>query len=149
MIQRTGPHGGREVRMSHLPFSFYPFIIWTDCRWEQEVDFVKNLSLFCCSTHNNEASIAQYVKITQAPIWHRVMEGCLNSPSEILEPVGKPQLFKCRKSWFYKMLIWYTLGTGKPTDPPFHPVNTLCWREGAKGGGGGGGVTQGENETLV
>lgn len=51
-----------------------------------------------------------YVKTVQRAIWLWVMEGGLNSPSEILEPVGKPQLFKCRKSWFYKMLIWSTLG---------------------------------------
>lgn len=51
-----------------------------------------------------------YVKTVQRAIWLRVMEGGLNSPSEILEPVGKPQLFKCRKSWFYKMLIWSALG---------------------------------------
>lgn len=28
----------------------------------------------------------------------------------ILESVEKPQVFKCRKSWFYKILIWSTLG---------------------------------------
>lgn len=64
------------------------------------------------------------------------MEGGLNSPSEILEPVGKPQLFKCRKSWFYKMLIWSALGTseqnGSEQEPP-HPtfIYWAGWRQGA------------------
>ena len=66
------------------------------------------------------------------------MEGGLNSPLEILEPVGKPQLFKCRKSWFYKMLIWSVLGTSEqngsekqaPSDPPF--IYSAEWSKGVK-----------------
>lgn len=36
----------------------------------------------------------------------------------MLEPVGKPQLFKCRKSWFYKMIIWSALGTSAGVKAP-------------------------------
>lgn len=49
------------------------------------------------------------------------MEGGLNFPFEILEPVGKPQLFKCRKSWFYKMLIWSALGTSEQQGSEWAP----------------------------
>lgn len=34
MIQRTGPHGGEKVRMSHFPLSVYHFITRTFRRWE-------------------------------------------------------------------------------------------------------------------
>lgn len=69
---------------------------------------VRNLSFSCPSV----APRPPCTKTAQRAIWLWVMEGGLNSPSEILEPVGKPQLFKCRKSWFYKMLTWSAQGTG-------------------------------------
>lgn len=62
-----------------------------------------------------------YIKTAQAAIWLWVMEGGLNFPFEILEPVGKPQLFKCRKSWFYKMLIWSALGTSEQQGSEWAP----------------------------
>lgn len=94
------------------------------------------------------------------------MEGGLNSPSEILEPVGKPQLFKCRKSWFYKMLIWSALGTseqqGSEQEPPprqYNPSFILKCRgkwgrtKGKEQGGsvtkgGGGGSEKNRSENL-
>lgn len=90
------------------------------------------------SHHSDIAPHLLYVKTAQRAIWLWVMEGGLNSPSEILEPVGKPQLFKCRKSWFYKMLIWSALGTseqnGSEKEPP---PPSIQWRQGAKERRGG------------
>lgn len=122
MIQRNGPQDDWKVRMSHFPLHVHPFIIWALYRWEP-VDALSGIGLFeLPSNHSDIASHLLYVKTAQRAIWLWVMEGGLNSPSEILEPVGKPQLFKCRKSWFYKMLIWSALGTGEqkktPTPPP-------------------------------
>lgn len=105
MIHRTGPHGGEKVRMSHFPLSVYHFITRTLWRWEP----ADALSFSCPPL----APRPPCTKRAQRAIWLWVMEGGLNSPSEILEPVGKPQLFKCRKSWFYKMLTWSAQGTGE------------------------------------
>lgn len=69
--------------------------------------------------------IAPFVLYTKKParpaisLW--VMKGGLNFPFEILEPVGKPQVFKCRKSWFYKMLIRSALGTSKQQGKEWTP----------------------------
>lgn len=111
MIQRIGPHSsGEKVKMSHFPLSVYPFITWALYRWEP-VDALSGICCFSAALPSVWHPHLLYVKTLQRAIWLRVMEGGLNSPSEILEPVGKPQLFKCRKSWFYKMLIWSALGT--------------------------------------
>lgn len=104
---------------------------WTTRRWEGENE---SLSSLCLSLHHSDplkvgtsrcpvgnlsfscpplAPRPPCTKRAQRAIWLWVMEGGLNSPSEILEPVGKPQLFKCRKSWFYKMLTWSAQGTGE------------------------------------
>lgn len=111
---------------------------------------VRDLSFFSCPPHHSDiAPLLLYVKTAQAAIWLWVMEGGLNSPSEILEPVGKPQLFKCRKSWFYKMLIWSALGTseqnGSEQDPPPNPtfIYSAGWRQGEQRKGGGRTVTKG------
>lgn len=118
MIQRNGPQDDWKVRMSHFPLHVHPFIIWALYRWEP-ADALSGIGLFeLPSNHSDIASHLLYVKTAQRAIWLWVMEGGLNSPSEILEPVGKPQLFKCRKSWFYKMLIWSALGTGEQKKNP-------------------------------
>lgn len=108
------------------------------------------LQVGTCQLASHHTLILLYVKTVRATIWLWVMEGGLNPPFEILEPVGKPQLFKCRKSWFYKMLIWSALGTseqhgsGQEPPPSHHPAppssiqNTLLKR-GSKGKIGGGG----------
>lgn len=110
MIQRTGPHGGRREgeneSLSSLCLSLHhsdPLKVGTSrCP-------VGNPSSSCPSL----APRPPCTQRAQRAIWLWVMEGGLNSPSEILEPVGKPQLFKCRKSWFYKMLTWSAQGTGE------------------------------------
>lgn len=76
------------------------------------------------------------------------MEGGLNSPSEILEPVGKPQLFKCRKSWFYKMLTWSAQGTGERMaerkKPPSSTPTAIYLETDSKGKGKGAVTKEGE-----
>lgn len=138
MIQRTGPHHGEKVRMSHFPLPVYHFITWTLWRWEPADALSGHLSLCCPSA----APHPLCTKTMQRAIWLWVMEGGLNSPSEILEPVGKPQLFKCRKSWFYKMLTWSTQGTGermaerkKPPSSTPTAIYLETEREKQKGGG--------------
>lgn len=133
MIQRNGPQDDWKVRMSHFPLHVHPFIIWALYRWEP-VDALSGIGLFeLPSNHFDIASHLLYVKTAQRAIWLWVMEGGLNSPSEILEPVGKPQLFKCRKSWFYKMLIWSALGSRKRTPlPDPTSISLVEWRKGAK-----------------
>lgn len=140
--------------------SYHRFIASALYRWEP-VDAPLGIRCFSAARvpppnqppNSDIAPLQPYVKTAQAAIWLWVMEGGLNSPSEILEPVGKPQLFKCRKSWFYKMLIWSALGTseqqGSEQEPP--PPSTtlhLFWRAGESGEGlkersKGGSVTKG------
>lgn len=96
---------------------------------------VRNLSFSCPSV----APHPLCTKTAQRAIWLWVMEGGLNSPSEILEPVGKPQLFKCRKSWFYKMLTWSAQGTGERMaewkKPPSSTPTTIYLETESKGKG--------------
>lgn len=142
--QREGKTNMRDGKRA-LRTPAYDSENWTTRRWEGENESpssfllslhhlgplqvgtcgcsVRDLSFFSCPPHHFDiVPLLLYVKTAQAAIWLWVMEGGLNSPSEILEPVGKPQLFKCRKSWFYKMLIWSALGTseqnGSEQDPP-------------------------------
>lgn len=141
MIQRAGPHHGGKVRMSHFPLCLSlhhldPRKVGTSrCP-------VRNLSFSCPSA----APHPLRTKTAQRAIWLWVMEGGLNSPSEILEPVGKPQLFKCRKSWFYKMLTWSAQGTGqrmaeRKTPPSSTPTAIYLETDSkGKGRGGGGGL---------
>lgn len=156
--------------------SYHRFIASALYRWEP-VDAPLGIRCFSAARvppnqppNSDIAPLQPYVKTAQAAIWLWVMEGGLNSPSEILEPVGKPQLFKCRKSWFYKMLIWSALGTseqqGSEQEPP-RPASTtlhLFWRAGEsgeglkerskggvwqkEGGGGGGGVRKTDRKTY-
>lgn len=119
MIHRPGPYCGGKVRMSHY-FLVCPFIAVQVGTWGCSI---RDLLLFSCFQNYDIAPLLLHVRTAWAAIWLWVMEGGLNSPFEILEPVGKPQLFKCRKSWFYKMLIWSTLGKSKQkgsekTHPP-------------------------------
>lgn len=108
--------------------SYHRFIASALYRWEP-VDAPLGIRCFSAARvppnqppNSDIAPLQPYVKTAQAAIWLWVTEEGLNSPSEILEPVGKPQLFKCRKSWFYKMLIWSALGTseqqGSEQEPP-------------------------------
>lgn len=94
--------------------------------------------------HHSDAPLQLCVKTVQAAIWLWVMEGGLNSAFEILEPVGKPQLFKCRKSWFYKYdLLWGQASSiAQSFTPPNNPtfIHSAGWRvkEGEGGVGLGG-----------
>lgn len=133
---------------------------WTTRRWGEN----DSLSSLCLSLHHSDPlkvgtsrcpvgnlssscpSVAPRPPCTKRAhraIWLWVMEGGLNSPSEILEPVGKPQLFKCRKSWFYKMLTWSAQGTGEQNGwekeaPSINPHHHLFEdREQRERGGGG------------
>lgn len=116
-------------------FSVSAFITQALYRWEPV-----NASLKICCVLAAPLLVLLYpllyAKRTRAAVWRWVMKRGLNSPSEILEPVGKPQLFKCRKSWFYKMLIWSASGTrkqhGSEREPQLWPHLFICtagWRK--------------------
>lgn len=146
MMQGNQPQDDWKVRMSHFPLGVHlsipPRYRWVPVRSGSRVTATLPAALQSFQ-HGFPSTVCKKKKTARRAIWLWVMEGGLISPSEILEPVGKPQLFKCRKSWFYKMLIRSALGTGelKKSRAPPRPhlsVSLVEWRKAERGGGGGG-----------